>query len=155
MVVDPKTQQAHALSGTLAEVWLASATGVWTGPVSPEFDSAIDTLLDAGLLVAPTGLSRRRMLVGLGGAVAMAGIASVALPMAEAAASLTAGNQAITLSPTSGPRGTLVTVAGTNFFPSGSITSVTIGGITVTPSSTVISGTGSASFTFVVPNGAA
>lgn len=146
VVVDPESGHAHNLAGPSAAVWRATGS---TADVDAE---ALATLIDLGLLDQP-GISRRSMLKRTGVIAAGVGIATVALPMAEAAASGTAGAQAITLSPITGPRGRLVTVVGTGFFPSGSITSVTIGGITVTPSSTTIDGSGNFSFTFVVPPG--
>ena len=148
VVLDTANERALCLNGAAADVWRAAGT------VADVDKAALDALLDANLFDEP-GISRRTMLRRTGFIVGGVGIASIVLPMAEAAASGTAGLQAITLSPTSGPRGTTVTVAGTGFFPSGTITTVTIGGITVTPSSTTISGTGAASFTFVVPAGVA
>jgi hypothetical protein len=155
VVVDSTTQQAHALSGLVADLWRASATGEWTGAVTPEVEAAYAELASNGIFLAERGMSRRRMLQGVGAAAAIGGLATIALPAADAAASGITGSPLISLSPVSGPRGTVVTVAGSNFYPSGTISTVTIGGVTVTPSTTTISSTGTISFTFVVPVGAA
>jgi hypothetical protein len=156
VVLNRATQQAHALAGLVAAVWHATETGTWTGHVDANFHAALAELIDAGLLVEPAGIARRSMLAR-GGLVAVGvGIASVGLPMVDAAASFNTGTPTIALSPTSGPRGTLVTVTGSNFATvAGSvIQTVTIGALTVTPSNTTITATGTFSFTFTVPAGA-
>lgn len=101
------------------------------------------------------GITRRQILARAGAVGAGVGVAMIALPMAEAHASLTAGLQTLTsVSPASGPRGQTITVSGTGFFPNGTITVFTIGGLNVIPSSTTIDSTGAFTVTAVVPNGA-
>lgn len=87
VVLHPGTGRAIALSGFIADVWHASASGVWTGPVDDNLHAALGRLTDAGLLVPATGLTRRRLLQGVGAATVIGGLASVALPAADAAAS--------------------------------------------------------------------
>lgn len=149
VVVDPETRKAHALKDNVAVAWRALEAG------QPVTDTdALAQLLDAGLVVAP-GMTRRAMLARTGLVAAGVGIVSIGLPMADAAASLIVGTPSIVLTPNSGPEGTEVQVTGSNFVTVAGriITSVKINGITVTPSNTTISVTGTVNFTFQVPAG--
>jgi hypothetical protein len=154
VIVDSATERAHALSGLAAEVWRASETGEWTGPISANFHEAVDQLIDAGLLLPQSGMSRRTMLKRTGTVAAGVGIASIALPMANAAASVTAS---ITLTPGTGPRGTVVTLSGSGF-PASTLITVTFNGVTIatTPSTVTTTAGGAipAGVTFVVPDAA-
>lgn len=92
VVVDPATQQAHALSGALAQVWAVTETGRW--PRDMDASAAADTqgdavaqLTAAGLLQPNRGVSRRVMLSRVGGVAVVGGLATIGLPSVEAAAS--------------------------------------------------------------------
>ena len=88
VVVDPSTNHANALSGLSAEIWEAGATGSWTGTASnAEVDRVINELLEAGLLTAPSHLTRRRALQGAGALTVVGGVMAIGLPSSASAAS--------------------------------------------------------------------
>lgn len=150
VVLDRRSQQAHALTGTVAAIWHATGAGTWTGPVDDDFSAALEQLIDTGLLLEPAGISRRSMLARGGIVAAGVGIASIGLPMVDAAAS----GQAITATPTSGPSGTVVSVSGTSF-PAGQLVTVTFDGITMTTTPAAPTTNGSGAFSnvqFTVPS---
>jgi hypothetical protein len=149
VIVDSLTKQAHALSGLVAQVWRASATGTWIGPTDNDFHAALDQLLVAGLLVEAPGISRRSMLARSGLVAAGVGIVSVGLPETIAAAS----NQSITRAPTTGPVGTTVSVSGLSF-PGGQLVTITFDGVTMTTTPAAPTTTAGGAFTnvkFTVP----
>ena len=111
VVVNSATQQAHALSGLVADVWRASETGAWRGPVTEELHEAVDRLIKRQLLISPRGLSRRRILQGVGAATVVGGLASIGLPALDAAAS--PGNTVEFTNPAANPH-TLTIPAGTH-----------------------------------------
>src|SRR4051794_26900296 len=84
MIVDPATNQAHCLSGVTAQVWRAAEGAAM--PKGTAADRALSELVASGLLVRP-GMSRRALLQRSGTAIALTGIASIALPEAMAHAS--------------------------------------------------------------------
>lgn len=90
VVLDTRTDHAHALSGAVAMVWRAAEQGSWPDLPDAEVDEIVTELLERGLLVAD-GLSRRTLLkvgaAAAGGTLAMGGISSLALPTAAMAAS--------------------------------------------------------------------
>lgn len=99
------------------------------------------------------GMTRRQMLTRIGVGVAVAGVSYVALPMAAAHASDNGGATVLVgLSPSTGPIGQLVTVtvSGLSGDTGTVIQTVTVGGITVTPSNTTVTN-GTASFTITIP----
>lgn len=79
VVVDPATQQAHALSGLAADIWRATEYGTWAGPTDVEFQAALEQLIDTGLLVPQRGLTRRRVLQGVGALAVVGGLSSIDL----------------------------------------------------------------------------
>ena len=84
LVLDEQDGVVHRLEGD----HLVAARAVVAGaPVPDEVAPALDDLVDAGVLDAPGGWSRRKMLT----AVAVAGIATFALPRAAAAQSVAEG----------------------------------------------------------------
>lgn len=84
LVLDEQDGVVHRLEGD----HLVAARAVVSGaPVPDGVASAVDDLVDAGVLDAPGGWSRRKMLT----AVAVAGIATFALPRAAAAQSVAEG----------------------------------------------------------------
>jgi hypothetical protein len=89
VVLSTARNEAHSLSGPSAVVWRSVRDG--TRPALPDEDvnTAVEALLDLGLLARPVGLSRRRVLQG-GVVVTAVGISTIALPSVAAAAS---GNQ--------------------------------------------------------------
>lgn len=88
IVIHPTTGTAHALSGACAQVWAAVQGGPAATCAPAEFDAAVVMLLESGLVHQP-GLDRRSLLKRTGVLVGAAGIASIALPEAVAAASTT------------------------------------------------------------------
>jgi hypothetical protein len=139
--------RAHSVEAEAAVVWAAAGT---TADVDP---AALAELTDLGLLDTP-GVSRRTLLRRSGvvaAGVAGVGIASMVLPDAASAASLVAG---ITLTPGTGPKGTTVTITGTNY-PAGQLVVFTFNGgafPTTTPTSVTTDGSGGFSATFVIPS---
>ncbi len=81
--------EAHSLSGPSAVVWRSVCDGTRPALPDEEVNTAVEALLDLGLLARPVGLSRRRVLQG-GVVVTAVGISTIALPTVAAAAS---GNQ--------------------------------------------------------------
>ena len=152
VVINTETQTAHALEGETALVWRAAGDGTWPDLPNERVAEIVDSLTTLGLLERANGVTRRSMIKRTALIGAGVGIISIALPEASAAASGISGNPGISLNPTSGPKGKLVTITGTNFIPSGTITSVTVGGFSVTPSNTTISAAGAVNFTITVPS---
>lgn len=153
LVLDESTGRALCLSGPSAAVWAVAGTDQRpTGLTDERVNVAVAELTELGLLVSD-GIDRRSMLKRAGLVGAAATVASIVLPMASAAASTA---RAITLIPTSGPKGSTVSVSGVGY-PAGQLITITFNGVTVTtsPAAPVTSGTGTFSgVTFVVPNNA-
>ena len=63
VVLDTRTDQAHALSGAVAEVSRAVEQGSWPDLPDAEVDEIVTELVERGLLVAD-GVSRRTLLQG-------------------------------------------------------------------------------------------
>jgi hypothetical protein len=76
--------EVHRLSGQAAAVIDAV---IARQPIPVGHDDAVAALVASGVIVAPNGWSRRRVM-GAGAAAAAAGIATLALPKAVAAASI-------------------------------------------------------------------
>jgi hypothetical protein len=84
VVLDPKTQQAHRLTDRDAEAWRVAGSSSPDERLAPHV-----ARLQALGLVEARGVSRRQLLARAGAAAAAAPLASLALPMAQAAASIT------------------------------------------------------------------
>lgn len=123
LVLDPQSNTAHCLSGSVASVWNSTEASVAkvaadTGLTVDAVEAAAATLADLDLVEATAGLSRRTLVTRgamLGGAVVAAGAISMPLPASAAAASSgswtvsgsCAGNHAtFTIAPT-GSKGVL------------------------------------------------
>ena len=61
LVLDTRTENAHALSGRVAVVWRAVELGTWPDLPDNQVDEIVDELADLGLLTAD-GVSRRTLL---------------------------------------------------------------------------------------------
>ena len=86
VVLSTARDEAHSLSGPSAVVWRSVRDGTRPALPDQEIDTAVEALLDLGLLARPVGLSRRRVLQG-GVVVTAVGISTIALPTVAAAAS--------------------------------------------------------------------
>jgi hypothetical protein len=88
VVIHPVTHEAHSLSGLVARVWAATDGAPMPDASDVDIEDALGVLYALDL-VQPTGLSRRSLL-RRGSIVAVgAGVATIALPEALAAASPT------------------------------------------------------------------
>lgn len=158
VVIHPQTQTAHALSGAVAQTWRSLEQGQALDLADAATQQALAQLAELDLVAFDDnvrGISRRALLTRGGLLVAGAGVATIALPMASAAAS---GTPSVTLSPTSGSVGTLVTVTIAGFTNNATLT-VTFNGATstvyqsgTTPKTT--DSTGAATFTYQIPSAA-
>ena len=88
VVINPQTEQAHALNGDVAIVWRAALDGAWPDLPAERVEEIVDGLTTTGLLVAD-GYTRRTVLRAgaAGSALAIAGMTTMALPSVAAAAS--------------------------------------------------------------------
>jgi hypothetical protein len=86
VVLSTARNEAHSLSGPSAVVWRSVCDGTRPALPDEEVNTAVEALLDLGLLARPVGLSRRRVLQG-GVVVTAVGISTIALPTVAAAAS--------------------------------------------------------------------
>lgn len=90
VVLDPDTYEAHGLSGPVAAVWRAAGDGIWPELPDDQLDQIVAELTDRGLLLTPSGVSRRTLIRAgaVGGAtVALAGLTTVPIASAAGAAS--------------------------------------------------------------------
>jgi hypothetical protein len=111
VVLTLATGQAHALDGDVAVVWRAAGEGTWPD-LAPELVEGITAeLVDRGLFEG-SGLDRRTVLRTAATVIAAAGITSIALPPASAAASPAPTSD---IAPVSGPIGQTVAVSGSAF----------------------------------------
>jgi hypothetical protein len=83
VVLDPKTQQAHRLTARDAEVWRQAGTAT-----SDELLLQQASRLQALGLLDAKGISRRQLIARAGMVAAAAPLVTLALPMAQAAASV-------------------------------------------------------------------
>jgi hypothetical protein len=86
VVLNPVTDQAHALQGPVALVWRSACDGSWPDLPDEQVNEAVEALVALDLLVPPSGMSRRAMLRG-SAIVATTGIISIGLPEVAAFAS--------------------------------------------------------------------
>jgi hypothetical protein len=93
VVLDPKTQQAHRLTGLDATAWRCAGTS----SDDPSVVAHAARLQEIGVLEAE-GLSRRTLLARAGLVAASAPLVSIALPMARAAASVDSITSLVVLS---------------------------------------------------------
>ncbi len=84
LVLSDRDGVVHNLTGPAATVIDCVTTGQ---PVPPECDDAVASLVDTGILTAPTGWSRRKVLAA-GGAAAAVGMVTLTLPTAAMAGSV-------------------------------------------------------------------
>lgn len=152
VVVNGAEGTAHCLAADSAAVWAVAGTGQRPAGITDErATQAVAELTDLGLLTAD-GVSRRSLLKRAGALGAGVTVASIALPMASAAASVAPTAH---ITPTSGPKGTVVTLTGSGFAPN-KLIQVTVGGFTAVVSPAAVSTDGSgnipAGVTFVVPD---
>jgi hypothetical protein len=141
--------QAHALTGDVAVVWRAAVEGVWPDLAPELVDGIAAELVDRGLFEG-SGLDRRTILRNGARVIAAAGITSIALPPASAAASPAPTSN---ISPVSGPLGQAVAVVGSGF-PSNSFITLSYDGVGQTLSGPINSdanGSIPSGVSFVVP----
>ena len=124
---------------------------VGDGFVALDGDRALAIEGDAAAAYREGGWTRRQLLTRIGAGAAVAGVSYVALPMAYAAAS----GPTASITPNSGPKGTVVSLTGSGFAPNKLIT-VTVAGVTATMSPAAVttdaSGNIPAGTTFTVPD---